>query len=613
MPNILERMKQTALVFDGAMGTMIYSRGVFINTCYDEVCLSSPQLIRDIHADYVRAGADVIETNSFGANRVKLRRYGLAERVGEINRQAARLAREVAGDAVLVAGSVGPCVAAGQACNGGHADEITAAYEEQIAALAEAGVDLIYLETFSDLDALRLAAAVARRTGLPVFGSMVVDERGESALGARAEDLVAALADEPNIDGIGLNCGTGPAPLYDVLARVLPLAGGKPVVAMPNAGLPREVDGRMMYMANPEYYTEYAKKYVELGARGVGGCCGTTPEHIRVMSRAVKTLSGVKRHIEVKVHAPAPEAQVRVTPTAEKSRLANKIARGEKVATIEILPPRSIDLSQMLQKARLCHFRGVDAINIPDGPRASARISPMIAAIAIKQQVGIEPLLHYCCRDRNLIGMQADLMGGFAAGLANFLIVTGDPPKLGDYPDATGVFDVDAIGLTRVATNLNHGHDVGGSVVNPPTAIFVGVGANPVAVDMERELNRFAQKVEAGAEFAITQPVFDPEGLLRFLEGVAERGRSIPIIAGVWPLTSFKNAEFMANEVPGVTVPKQVLERMARTHTKEEGRAEGIAIAREICDAIAPHVAGFQVSAPFGNVETALSVLGMMD
>ena len=608
MEAILDRLRRSPIVFDGAMGTMIYERGVFINTCFDELCLTNPKLISQIHGEYVEAGAEVIETNTFGANRIALRPYGLAEKAREINRQAVRIAREVAGDSVYVAGAVGPCVRPDQIMPDDHAVEVEEAFAEQIGALASEGIDLVVLETFTHLKEIRLAARTARNLGAKVLASFALNDRGETAVGMKAGAIALALDADDNVDAVGINCGTGPAGVFDALQAVLPLVA-KPVVVMPNAGFPRDVGGRLLYLTSPEYFTEYAKKYIELGVRGVGGCCGTTPAHIRMASRAIKSLSGVKKHVEVR-----PLTQqgvlVQVIPPERKSRLARRMLGGEKVTSVEIVPPRSSDLSWMLAKVRQCAEAGIDAINIPDGPRASARISPMIAAITILKEVGIEPILHYCCRDRNLIGMQSDLLGGYAAGLANFLIITGDPPKVGDYPQATGVFDVDAIGLTQVTANLNRGFDIGGNPIDPPTGIFIGVGANPCAVDMEREIERYFRKIDAGAEFAITQPVFDVEALFRFLDRVETYERRIPVIAGVWPLISFKNAEFMNNEVPGVVVPRKILDRMARCRTKEEGRRAGIDIARKTIDRISARVSGFQVSAPLGSVETALDVLG---
>ena len=603
-------MKSSPLVFDGAMGTMIYSRGVFINACYDELCLTSQKLIWQIHTDYVAAGAEVIETNTYGADTIRLRQYGLAERCAEINRAAVGIARRAAGGGVYVAGSVGPCTNPAQLITDGQASiEVQAAYEEQIGALAQEGVDAILLETFSSLKELQLAAAVARNSSAPVIASFAIDDEGRTAAGTSAEVMADALQADDNVDAIGVNCGTGPAGYYEVLRRLLAHTS-KPVLAMPNAGSPKTVGGRTLYLANPEYFTEYCRRFIEMGVRGVGGCCGTTPDHIREVARAVGAMSGVRKHIQVRPLA-RPESEVAIIPPERKCRFARKLLAGQKVATVEILPPRSGSFEAMLAKCRDCDIAGVDAINIPDGPRASARLSPMITALTILRETGIEPILHYCCRDRNLIGMQSDLLGAYAAGLRNFLIITGDPPKLGNYPDATGVFDVDSIGLVQVVSNLNRGVDAGGNPIDPPTGIFIGVGANPVAVEPKRELQRFAQKVQAGAEYAITQPVFDPEALFRFMDAAADAaGRCIPVVAGIWPLLSFKNAEFMNNEVPGVTVPQAILDRMAACQTKEQARQAGIDIAREIRDKVAPRAAGFQVSAPLGMVDVALKVLG---
>ena len=608
MKNILEQLKEHPLVFDGAMGTMIYSKGVFINTCYEHLCITNPQLVGGIHQEYADAGADVIETNSFGANRRKLQGHGLADQLGAINRAAVRLAREAAGDHALVAGSVGPILKSQQVFLEGQAGELGEIFREQMAVLADEGVDFFMLETFTHIQEAQLAAKVAKEFNIPVFVSMTAGREGETAKGRKVEKIIQALENDGNVDGIGLNCGGGPALIYRNLERALPLVT-KPFVAMANAGLPQEVDGRMIYMASPEYFTEYAKRMIELGARGVGGCCGTTPADIAEMAKSIKSMTGVKQHVAITSHTEQEAPKVEVVPMAGKCDFAAKLARGEKVTSIEIVPPRSIDLQPILDKCQTCKDAGIDAINIPDGPRASARISPMVAALAVEREAGIETVLHYCCRDRNLIGMQSDLLGGYAGGLRNYLIITGDPPKLGDYPDSTPVFDVDAVGLTQVVTNLNHGLDVGGNPINPPTGILIGVGANPCALDAEHELKHYFNKLDAGAEYAITQPIFDPEALLRFLDAAEKHHRTIPVVAGVWPLVSFRNAEFLANEVPGVEVPASILERMATAKTKEDGRKLGIEIAREICEAISDRVAGYQVSAPFGIVDLALQVL----
>ena len=608
--DFLTRIKQSPLIFDGAMGTEIYDRGVFIQACYDELCLSNPRLILQIHKDYIEAGAQVIETNTFGANPIKLKAFGLADKTREINMAGVKLAREAASSSdaeIFVAGAVGPCTESNQRMPTAFASTVEEAFRTQMSAMASQGVDLFLLETFNDPRELLLASAVAKELGGTVLASFAVNQRGETSLGAHVETMTSALDEDQNVDIIGINCGAGPSGIFDALPSALQFTC-KPVVVMPNAGFPREISGRVLYMTSPEYFTEYAKKYIELGVRGVGGCCGTKPAHIRMMARAVGSLSGVKRCIEVKP-VERREATVQVVPPEEKSRFAAKLLAGEKATSVELLPPKSSNMSALLAKARMCAKAGIDAINIPDGPRASARVSPMIAALTIQREAGIETVLHYCCRDRNLIGMQSDLLGGYAASLANFLIITGDPPKLGEYPDATGVFDVDSVGLTQMASNLNNGVDIGGNPIDPPTGIFIGVGANPCAVDMEREIERYYRKIDAGAEFAITQPVFDADALLRFLDRVRGYYRTIPVIAGIFPLVSYKNAEFMNNEVPGVVVPKAVLARMAKCETREDGRKAGVDIARVIIEKIRDQVSGFQVSAPLGQVETALEVL----
>jgi homocysteine S-methyltransferase len=608
MKSILKRISEHPLIFDGAMGTMIYSKGIFINTCYEHLCITNPKLIAGIHQEYADAGADVIETNSFGANRLKLQRHGLVDQLEAINRAAVRLAKEAAGEDGIVAGSVGPVLKAGQIYLENQSDELTDIFREQMATLADEGIDFFMLETFAHIQEAQLAAKVAKEFGLPVFVSMTVGKDGETQKGRKIEQLIQTLENDGNVDGIGVNCGVGPAAAYSNVERALPHTT-KPFTVMANAGVPQEVDGRLIYMSTPEYFTEYSKNMIQLGVRGVGGCCGTTPEHIAMMAKSIKSLTGVKKHVSIISHTQQDAPQVDVIPMAEKCGFAAKLTRGEKVTSIEITPPRSIDLKPMLVQCQTCKDAGIDAINIPDGPRASARISPMVAALAVEREIGIETVLHYCCRDRNLIGMQSDLLGGYAGGLRNYLIITGDPPKLGDYPDSTPVFDVDAVGLTQVVTNLNHGMDVGGNPINPPTGLLIGVGANPCAVEPERELQHYFNKLDAGAEYAITQPVFDPDALLRFLDAADQYDHTIPVIAGVWPLVSFRNAEFLKNEVPGVEVPDAILERMSKATTKEDGRKLGIEIAREICDRISDRVAGYQVSAPFGIVDLALKVL----
>ncbi|MCX5762238.1 MAG: bifunctional homocysteine S-methyltransferase/methylenetetrahydrofolate reductase, partial [Gemmatimonadetes bacterium] len=610
---LLARLVDTeeVIVADGAMGTMLYSKGVFINQCYDELNVRQPDLVRGIHADYVRAGAELIETNSFGANRPKLQHYGLESQVREFNVAAATLAREAAEDHALVAGAVGPLGLRIEPYGPTSRDEAKAMFEEQIAALRDGGVDCFILETFSDLveieQAVRAARAVA--PSLPVIAQMSVTTDLVTSFGVPPEEIAEAL-EAMGADIIGLNCSVGPQTILEAIERMAAVTDKK-LSAMANAGMPRDVGGRTMYMASPEYMANYARHLIQAGVRLVGGCCGTTPEHIHAMRDGVRPL--VPRHATVAHSAGGGRLSrvsgrheaVGVDPAAlaERSAWGRKLAAGEFVTSVEIVPPRGVDPSKMLVEVRQLKDAGVDAVNVPDGPRAQSRMSAIATSVLIERDCGIETVTHYACRDRNLLGMLSDLLGASALGLRNVLLVTGDPPKMGPYPDATAVFDIDAIGLTNLVSKLNHGMDPGGNAIGAPTRYVIGVGVNPAAIDLEHELKRFAWKVDAGAEFAVTQPVFDPAQLEIFLKKV--EGTRIPVVAGIWPLVSARNAEFLANEVPGVTVPAEVIDRMRRASdkSKEHAVAEGIAIAREMLALVRGAVQGVQVSAPFGKVE----------
>ena len=594
-------------LFDGAMGTMLYARGVFINVCYDELALKAADLVRDIHRDYVKAGAEILETNTFGANPVKLGHYGLAEDTAAINRRAAELAREAAGSRALVAGAIGPLGVRLEPFGETSRVDAFELFKRQAQALLEGGVHGFVLETFSDLDEIREALRAVRAVcDLPVFAQMTIQEDGATAYGSDPESLARAL-DEAGADVIGLNCSVGPQGVLEAIERMAQVTS-RPLSAQPNAGLPRQVGDRKMYMASPEYTGEYAKRLVEAGARFVGGCCGTTPEHIKTMAAYVQSVSP-RQVIAVSAEPVVAPTGVEPVPLAERSRWGRKLAAGAFLTTVEIVPPRGVDPAAMLAGARQLMDAGVDAINVPDGPRAQSRMGALMSALLIEREVGIETVIHYCCRDRNLLSMLSDLLGAAAHRLRNLLVITGDPPKMGPYPEATGVFDIDAIGLTNLVHRLNHGLDPGGNPIGAPTAFVIGVGVNPVAVDPARELKRFEWKVDAGADFAITQPVFDPEQLERFLDRAA--GFRIPVVAGIWPLISLRNAEFLANEVPGVSVPAEVIARMRRAQErgKDAALAEGVAIAREMLERIRPAVQGVQVSAPFGRIGVALDVL----
>ncbi len=615
-PNSLARFLDPArvIVFDGAMGTMLYSRGVFINQCYDELNVRAPELVRAVHDEYVRAGADVLETNSFGANRLKLAQHGLEAQVHELNRAAARIARDVAGDHdVLVAGAVGPLGVRLEPFGPTSLDEARSYFREQMDGLLEGGAELFILETFADLHEIEQAIRAAKESDatIPVVAQMTIGVDGLSPYGATPEDIARSL-DAWGADVVGLNCSVGPQAILEAIERMAPVTQRK-LSAQPNAGMPRQVDGRNMYMASPEYMATYARHLVQAGAKIVGGCCGTTPAHIRAIAEGVRPLAprlaDARTRPEVRAAAARATAPLPdVVPLAERSRWGARLATGQFATSVEIVPPRGVDATRMLDDVRRLKEAGIDAVNVPDGPRAQSRMGALLTSVLIQQQVGIEAVTHYACRDRNLLGMLSDLLGASAIGLRNLLLVTGDPPKMGPYPDATAVFDIDSIGLANLVHNLNRGLDPGGNQIGQPTRFVIGVGVNPAAVDLEHEIKRFEWKVDAGAEFAITQPVFDVEQLERFLARIAHV--RIPVIAGIWPLVSVRNAEFLANEVPGVTVPEPIIARMrsANERSRDAAVAEGIAIAREMLDRVRPVLQGAQVSAPFGKVELALEV-----
>src|SRR5215212_4927555 len=572
-------------VFDGAMGTMLYAKGVYINRSYDELNLTNPDLVREVHEEYVRAGADIIETNTFGATAHKLQQYGLEGSLRLINIAAARIAREAAGDRALVAGAVGPLGLRIEPYGPTSFDEAKEMFKNQVSALLDGGVDLFVLETFSDISEMRQAIlAVRELCDLAVVAQMTIMPDGNTTFGTTPEVFTKRL-DEWGADVIGLNCGVGPAIVLGGIEKMRGVTDKK-LAAQPNAGLPRDVQGRQFYMCSPEYMAKFAKRIIQAGAKYFGGCCGTTPAHIKLISDAVRAASPRKQRVAVGAATPLrveelTPADIQVVPPEERSLWSRKIVEGSFVTSVEVLPPKGCDPKKTLDSIRLLKAAGVDGVNIPDGPRAQTRMSAQATAVLVEREIGIEAVLHYCCRDRNLLGMMSDLLGAAALGLRNLLLITGDPPKMGPYPDATAVFDIDSIGLTNMVSKLNHGLDIGNNPIGKPTAFSIGVGVNPGAVNLEEEIRRFEWKVEAGAEYAITQPVFDTEQLRHFLDKISHV--RIPIIAGIWPIVSFRNAEFLHNEVPGVNVTPEILERMriASDKDKEHARDEGIAIARE--------------------------------
>ena len=613
--NIIESDHIT--VFDGAMGTMLYAKGVYINRSYDELNLTNPDLVREVHEEYVRAGAEVIETNTFGATAHNLQQYGLEGKLRLINIAAARLAREAAGDRSYVAGAVGPLGLRIEPYGPTSFEEAKDLFKEQIEALLEGGVDLFVLETFSDISEMRQAIrAVRELCDLPVITQVTILPDGNTSFGTTPEVFTTRL-DEWGADVIGLNCGVGPAIVLSAIEKMRATTNKK-LAAQPNAGLPRDVQGRQFYMCSPEYMAKFSKRLIQAGVRFIGGCCGTTPAHIKLISDTVRAISPRLQRTTAQTSKPArveelTPADIRVVPPVERSNWSRRIANGEFVTTVEVLPPKGCDASKTLDQIRFLKDAGVNAVNIPDGPRAQTRMSAQATALLVEREIGLETVLHYCCRDRNLLGMMSDLLGSAALGLRNLLLITGDPPKMGPYPDATAVFDIDSIGLTNMVNRLNHGLDLGNNPIGCPTSFCIGVGVNPGAINLDEELKRFEYKVEAGAEFAITQPVFDADQLRTFLRRI-EHVR-IPIVAGIWPLVSYRNAEFLHNEVPGVYVTPSIMERMrvASEKSKDHARDEGLAIARELLIDVRDRVQGVQVSAPFNNVRYALEVFGALD
>jgi homocysteine S-methyltransferase len=612
-----EAIDERVLVCDGAMGTMLYARGVFINKSFDALNLTQPDLVAEVHKDYVRAGADIIETNTFGANRIKLGSFGIADKLHAINEQGAKIARHAADGRAYVAGAIGPLGIRIEPWGKTGVDEARDYFREQAQALVDGGVDLFVLETFRDLNEIGAAIdAVRSVSDLPIVAQMTTEEDGNTLDGTPPERFAPDL-ERRGATIVGVNCAVGPAPMLDTIERIASVTPLK-LSAQPNAGKPRDVEGRNIYLCSPEYMASYARRFILHNVRIVGGCCGTTPEHIRQIKTAVRTLATAVRHGDVTAVTDGPAAGTAANraaapiaappvPREQKSRLACALARGTFVTGVELLPPRGHRADEVVERARQLKIRGVDVVNIPDGQRAGARISALSLAVLIEQQAGIETLLHYACRDRNLVGIQSDLLGAHAMGLRNVLLVTGDPGRVGDYPDATAVFDVDSIGLTNVVARLNRGCDVGGQSIGMPTGFHIGVSVNPGAPNMEQELRRFEYKVEAGAEFVVTRPIFDVSAFAPFLARI-EAAR-LPVIAGVFPFESARNAEFMANEVPGVRVPDALIERMRRTSSAEEASREGVSIAREIAQRLRGAVQGIQVATAGGDVDVALAVL----
>lgn len=604
-------LQASHVLLDGGVGSELYKRGVFINKCFEEVNLTNPSLVENIHREYVASGSSIITSNSWGANRLKLRGFSLENSFEEINQEAIKIAKKSAGSNALVAGSIGPLGVRIEPFGPTSFEEARTYFREQANILKEAGADCLSLETFSDLSELKEAILACKEVApdLFLFAYLAIENEKETLLGTPLL-WCAQKVESLGVDAFGLNCSVGPKVMYDALKAIVSVVK-IPISLRPNAGFRKQVGGRRLNLCSPEYMSEFTKDFFRLGAKFVGGCCGTGPEHIRMMSNALRFTkvhseehSYLEKNFSHEDRLRAEDSHVRLSSVSKKcnSNWAQKIEEGRKVVCVELLPPESIDPSPLIEKTKRLKELGVDAINIPDGPRASARMSALLTSVLVERETGIETILHYTCRDRNILGIQSDMIGAQAIGLKNMLLITGDPPKTGLYPHATGVFDVDAIGLTNIVNKLNEGVDIGGKQLKQATSFSIGVGVNPGSPELEHELKRFMWKVKAGAHWAITQPVFDVNCFKNFIKEIEQRGIKIPIIAGIWPLVSYKNALFLHNEVPGIFIPDHIMEAMKNSEGKETPSEVGVQLAKEMMEEIKDLVSGFQISAPFGKI-----------
>ena len=606
MQTFLEALAERPLLFDGAIGTELYRRGVYLTTNFEELCLTRRELVTEVHRDYLKAGAEILTTNSYGASLARLEPYGLGDKVGAINRAAAEIAREVAGRSAWVAGSVGPSGLPSTRLLGSAASGLKDDLRQRIESLRAGGADLILIETFAQLAEVALCIEISHRIApkLPIVATMRFESNEKLPDGSQPEEVARALV-EMGADVIGVNCGEGPGLAFRVAQRML--GAGRPVIAQPNAGSPEELEGRTIYVSNPEYFGVYGRRMLKAGIQGVGGCCGTTPEHIRRMRSALRMMS----HAEAKVEDRAGEdRRVERVPIPERSLLAQKMAAGKFVVSVEVNPPSGLDPKRAIDAARMLRDAGIDVINIADGPRASVRMSNLAQGLLIQKELGMDVLLHVCCRDRNLLGLQSDLLGAHVLGIRNLVIITGDPPKLGDYPDASGVYDLDSIGLLKLVDGYNHGVDPVGKAMDQPTRFWVATGAEPGALDYDREIRRLERKIAAGADFVMTQPVYDPKTLERFLNDVA--AFQVPILLGLLPLASARNAEFLHREVPGMTIPQEIRDRMARADKGPAARLEGVKIAQDALLAARSRISGAYIMPPLGHYEMAVQILEIL-
>jgi len=607
MQDFLATLDARVLVCDGAMGTMLYAKGIFLNRCFDELNLTQPDLVAEVHRDYVRAGADVVETNTFGANRFKLANFGLADQTRELNTQGARIAKQAARDAAWVAGAIGPLGVRIEPWGRTSVGEAEDAFREQAAALVEGGVDLFMLETFRDVNELAAAVRAVRSvSALPIVAQMTTDADGSSLDGTPPSTFAPAL-ERAGADVIGVNCSVGPAAMLETVEAIARVSGAR-LSAQPNAGRPRDVEGRNLYLCSPEYMATYARRFIAAGARLVGGCCGTTPDHIRQIAQAVRTMTPALSRPAPGTLPGASTDSADPVERREKSGLARMLADKRFAIVMEVSAPRGLDLRAVVAQAKRFRDLGAVAVNVPDYPKSGARVSAIALAVLLEQQ-GVETFLHYSCRNRHLLGMQSDLVGAHAMGIRNVLLTTGNPAPEANIADATSVFDVDAIGLANMVSRLNHGLDIGGQSIGAPTRFHLGVAVNPFAPDLDAEWHRLMHKVEAGAECIVTPPIFDVEAFGAVLDRLTSTG--LPVVAGLAPIDGLRHAEFLASEVAGVRIPESTFERL---RSAADESAEALALTLETAHWLRSRVSGLQMTswhgAP-GMAERVLSALAV--
>lgn len=608
-------LRERVLLVDGAMGTYLHMRGLPEGQCREELNLKNPSLVLSVHEEYLRAGADVLETNTFGANYVQLKRFGLEKQIRDINRAGVQLAREVAahGTGVFVAGSVGPLGALLQPYGRLTLRDVQAIYEEQIGYLVESGVDLLFIETQNSTVEARAAIQAARRVGrVPIVCLMTFDREGRSRMGNEPPGALYELV-EAGADVVGFNCGIGPGDAYElVLHRLKDFP--HPLCVMPNAGYPTYVAGRWTYAATPAYFAEYARLFIEAGVVLIGSCCGTTPEHTAAMARVVKGAVPVRpvvRPAPAPEKTPLPSLQLVEKPIPPEevtfpTRLRDLFSK-DGVVTVAVEPPRGWDYTRVVEDVRYLRSLGVDAVNVGDNPLASLRMSPVAMAAVLKREVGIEPIVHFTCRDRNVIALQSELLGAAALGIRVVLALTGEPVEVGEFPKATSVFDVDAVGLIRILRNLNEGRNLAGNPIDARTRFIIGGSANPLAADLEREVERVRQKVENGASFLVTQPIYDPDIILRFWDALGDL--AVDLIVGICPPISERYARFLVNEVPGISIPETWIDRL-RGQTREDAERVALELSQALMERLRGIVQGFYLMLPMGRYDLVGALIG---